>query len=75
MKKDVLNFMYYLLNKWCEDECNLLFGESLGEHIYKKYVYCLQEGFGHLLWFSALDNECKCKIIERANEIYNEKQY
>lgn len=43
MKKDVLNFMYYLLNKWCEDECNMLFGESLGEHIYKKYVYCLQK--------------------------------
>ena len=37
MNSEVENFMYYMYNRWCLDEAHLLFGKSLGDHIYEKW--------------------------------------
>jgi hypothetical protein len=68
----VTNFMLYLFNKWCIGEAKKVFGNSLGEHIFSKWVHH-REGtkLGDLYWYSELDNYCRQKIVDRANELYN----
>jgi len=65
---EVTNFMYYLYNKWNIYEAKRLFGLDLGAHIWKKYLEC---GSAVLYWYGELDSECKQKLVDRANEIYN----
>lgn len=65
---EVTNFMYYLYNKWNIYEAKRLFGEDLGAHIWQKYLEC---GSAVLYWYAELDSECKQKLVDRANEIYN----
>jgi hypothetical protein len=65
--KEIENFMYYMFNKWSFAEAKKIFGESLGEHIFGKWT----ERYDNLQWFGDLDKECRKKIIDRANEIYN----
>lgn len=64
---EVTNFMYYMFNRWCPDECVALFGKDLGEHIWKKYE---EVGSDKLYWYAELDDKCKQKLVDRANEIY-----
>jgi hypothetical protein len=63
---EVTNFMLYVYNKWDPSEAENLFGESLGEHIFEKWVNRIDA----LLWYSELDKECRQKLVDRANEIY-----
>lgn len=68
---EVTNFMYYVFNKWCEKEAVLVFGENLGKHIFKKWLSCRKIGVDQLYWYSELDESCRQKIVDRANELYN----
>lgn len=65
--KEIENFMYYMFNKWSFAESRKVFGENLGEHIYNKWT----ESSDTLAWFGSLDRECRQKVADRANEIYN----
>lgn len=65
--EEIENFMYYMFNRWSFAEARKLFGESLGEHIYNKYT----ETSDTLRFFGNLDRECRKKLADRANEIYN----
>ena len=64
---EVTNFMYYMYNRWNFDECVSLFGERLGKHIWEKFERRIPDT---LLWYSDLDNDCRRKLVDRANEIY-----
>ena len=66
MNNEVTNFMYYIFNRWNMEEAKQLFGDSLGKHIWKKY----NKYNSHLYWYSELDNDCRQKLVDRANEIY-----
>ena len=63
---EVTNFMFYLYNKWNEYEADSVFGKDLGHHIWNKWI----NRSDSLLWYSDLDNQCKQKLVDRANEIY-----
>ena len=66
---EVTAFMFYMFNRWEIGEAKGLFGENLGRHIFDKWV-----GWGagkELRWYSELDNGCRQKIVDRANELYN----
>ena len=66
MNNEVTNFMLYVYNKWSVYEAKKVFGDNLGEHIWGKWTVRRES----LLWYSELDNECKQKLVDRANEIY-----
>ena len=68
---EVTNFLYYVFNKWCIEEAVLVFGENLGKHIFEKWVSCRKNGGEQLEWYASLDPECRQKIVDRANELYN----
>ena len=68
---EVTNFMYYVFNDWNKEEAELLFGQNLGQHIYGKWVYCRERRLGDLWWYSELDNDCRQKIVDRANQLHN----
>ena len=63
---EVTRFMWYMFNKWSYKEAIILFGENLGDHIYRKYMIFESA----LAFYGALDNECRQKLVDRANEIY-----
>lgn len=63
---EVTNFMLYMYNRWNVYEANKVFGDSLGKHIWGKWL----ERTDSLIWYSELDNECRQKLVDRANEIY-----
>ena len=66
------NFMYYMCNRWCHEEAVRLFGENLGNHIWEKWVDIVRFGCGDQLTFYAnIDKECRKKLGNRANEIYD----
>lgn len=62
---EVTKFMFYMFNKWNEEEANNLFG-NLGHHIWSKYLDTQDK----LLFYANLDTECRQKLVNRANEIY-----
>ena len=68
---EVTCFMWYMYNKWNRHEAVLVFG-SLGDHIYNKWVHCRTTELGDLYWYSELDENCRQKIVDRANAIYSE---
>ena len=67
MNNEVTNFMLYMYNKWSQSECKFLFGEHLWEHVWSKYR---ENGNAILYWYAGLDNKCRQKLVDRANEIY-----
>lgn len=69
MKKinEVTKFMFYMFNVWNESESIKLFGEDLGRHIFSKWVGCRPDD---LRWYGSLDDECRTKIVNAANEYY-----
>ena len=64
---EVTNFMLYMFNKWNESESVKLFGENLGHYIWNKYTNNYSD---KLYFYAELDNECRQKLVDRANEIY-----
>lgn len=73
MANEVTNFMLYMTNKWSKEEAKLLFGDDLGMHVFKKWEQQLTLHRGDLLWYAGLDNACRQKVVDRANELYNKK--
>ena len=72
MNNEVENFMYYMYNRWCIDEAHLLFGKSLGDHIYAKWTEKIEYSIDRTMsWYGELDKKCRQKIVDRANELYN----
>lgn len=67
--KVIDNFVKYMFNKWNIYEAERVFGELLGEHIYCKYVREYERNA--FLLYANIDNDCKRKLIERANLFYN----
>lgn len=65
-RKAVENFMFYMYNKWSEDECHKTYGKVMGDHLWDKWCSAHDE----LKWFSWLDDGNRDKLIARANEIY-----
>ena len=63
---EVTNFMYYCFNRWSLDEACAIFGNDHGNHIWEKWT----GKFDSLIWYSELDDDCKQKLVDRANEIY-----
>lgn len=70
-KSEVDNFMYYVFNKWSEAEAIHVFGDNLGRHIYNKWVWYRENGGDQLEWYANLDTTCRRKLVDRANEVYN----
>jgi hypothetical protein len=68
---EVTNFMLYMYNMWSEKESQILFGENLGKYIYDKWIDSFSCSDRTMYWYSNLDNECRRKIVDRANELYN----
>ena len=64
---EVTKFMFYIYNRWNEYEAAKVFGDDLGAHIWSKWL----DRTDSLLWYSELDNECKQKLVDRANELYD----
>lgn len=68
---EVTRFMWYMFNKWCKNEAIRIFGENLGNHIWDKWSEIIRFGCGDNLYFYAqLDNDCRQKLVDRANEVY-----
>ena len=61
--------MYYMFNVWCLDEAIKIFGDNLGRHIFGKFI----DRDDTLRFYSELDNECRAKIVERADAYYGNK--
>ena len=66
----VTNFMYYMFNRWSRDESIVVFGDDLGDHVYRKYLDSRGCGADILSWYAELDRTCKQRLVDRANELY-----
>lgn len=62
--------MLYMFNRWCLSEAKLIFGETLGNHIYGKYRDGRRNGRDYMDWFADIDDTCKDKLVERAMDVY-----
>lgn len=70
----VTYFMWYMYNKWNAAEAKIIFGEILGNHIYKKWIDIVRYGDGDQLRFYAnLDIVSRNKLVERALYYYDKK--
>lgn len=68
---EVTYFMWYMYNRWNKEEAIAVFGENLGNHVFGKWCHYRENGLGDLYWYSELDNECRQKVVDRANYIYS----
>ena len=69
---EVTAFMFYMYNKWNIEESIKVFGQNLGEHIYRKWQRAWEDEHDSNLWFySQLDSACRSLLVERANFWYN----
>lgn len=68
---EVTNFLFYIYNKWSKEESVRLFGNDLGNHIFNKWIDCFSCSDRTMYWYANLDNTCRRKIVDRANEMYN----
>lgn len=59
-------FGYYMYNKWNQYEANVVFGENLGSHIFDKWI----NNRDVMMFFMNLDNDCRQKLVERAEQFY-----
>ena len=73
MRNQVSNFTYYIFNSWSESEAIRIYGNSLGRHIWKKYVDYQERHLGELRFYAELDNVCRQKLVDRADELYGDK--
>ena len=81
--------LQYFCCRWSEAECKLVFdGEdfdhetyrySLGDHLWKKWLYGLEYHNGPLdciTWYilEGMDDDCLQKILNRVEEIYGREK-
>lgn len=67
-RKAIENMMFYLFNKFDENESKFLFGDNLGSHLWNTFVNCRFDGFK---FFVQCDSEARDLLVARANTIYN----
>ena len=65
--------MYYIFNRWSEAESVRIYGTNLGQHIWKKYIEYQERHLGELRFYAELDNVCRQKLVDRADELYGDK--
>lgn len=75
-KNDVSSFFYYMWNKWCEDECKIVFADSCGgyKHYWNKWVhFCNEYGVRSAVdcLYGDLDTGNRDKLVARALECYD----
>lgn len=68
MYNEVTNFMLYMFNVWNMKESIRVFGVNLGEHIFNKWLDMRHDD---LRWYASLDDKCRQKLVDAANEYYN----
>jgi hypothetical protein len=66
----------YLMWDWCREEAQLVFGESLGNHLWNKWDDTKLNSNGEevsepdvLGWYLGLDGGNRDRLIERATEV------
>lgn len=75
-RKETLSYLIYMANRWCKNECLLIFGSgqfSLGEHIWAKWCeYSSQGGPNAATTRLAyeISEQYFSKIVERACQLY-----
>lgn len=74
-KKSELDcYLYFMWNHWSMGVCVQLFGESLGKHIWSKWVSACEDcgaGGAPALFYSTLDVDTRRTIVERSFNHYN----
>lgn len=73
----VSSFFYYMWNKWSEQECLIVFGESgISHHLWTKWCSIANKNLNGAAegFFAALDNKCRELLVSRALKLYNDKQ-
>ena len=67
-------YLYYMWNAWSYGDCISIFGETLGSHIWNKWVRECERSGGKgapASFYAKLDKETRIKIVERAMTYYN----
>lgn len=65
----VTYFMWYIYNKYNEEESERLFG-NMGGYIFRKLIEHGGRSCG-LSWYADLDKECRQRLVDRAIELYD----
>ena len=73
---DVTSFFYYMWNKWCESEAEIVFADSCGgyKHYWNKWVYfCNEYGCRAAvdMLYGELDEGNRNKLVARAIKCYD----
>lgn len=75
-KSDLDCYLYYMWNAWSGYECEEIFGENLGKHIWNKWCRqcdrCGLDG-APAPFYAELDTKSRRKIVERAVAHYNKQ--
>ena len=67
-------YFYYMWNAWSLGECNEVFGESLGKHIWYKWngICCdIGANGAPAALYAVLDGDCRDKLVDHAFKHYN----
>lgn len=79
-KNDVTRFMFYMWNRWCEEECKEVFGkDDFYPHFWNKWCgICKMLGTAHgaaEMFYAELSDRNRDKLVRRAVEYYNEQNH
>ncbi len=75
-KNDVTSFMFYMWNRWCEEECRKVFGkDDFWPHFWKKWCSAYDRMNGPRgateVFYAELSNNNRDKLVKRALECYD----
>lgn len=72
-KNDLITkFMWFMYNRWNQQESVAIFGDNLGQHIYFKYIELVNErNMDILYWYSTLDKTSRMQLINRVEQCYD----
>lgn len=68
-------YLFFMWNTWSYGDCISIFGETLGSHIWEKWLRECERFGGKgapASFYAELDRETRKKIVERAIKYYNE---
>ena len=80
MSDVVTKFMFYMWNRWCEEECKEVFGkDDFYPHFWNKWCgICKMLGTAHgaaEMFYAELSDRNRDKLVRRAVEYYNEQNH
>lgn len=72
-KNDLITkFMWFMYNRWNQQESVGIFGDNIGQHIYFKYIELVNErNMDILYWYSTLDKTSRMQLINRVEQCYD----